>query len=180
MKPATRYSTTAMVIHWLAALMILCAIAMGIYMAGLAVTPTKLKLYNWHKWLGISILALSCLRLVWRMTHRPPQDLPMPVWQQQAAHATHWVMYALFLAVPLAGWTYTSATGFPVVVFGVLPLPDLVAPDQHLAKLLKTVHVSLALTLGGFIALHVAAVAKHQFLSRDRILSRMLPFESKK
>lgn len=179
MKPATRYSPTAMAIHWLAALMILSAIGMGLYMAGLALTPTKLKLYNWHKWLGISILALSCLRLVWRITHRPPPDLLMAAWQRRAAHATHWAMYALFLAVPLAGWTYTSATGFPVVVFGVLPLPDLVGPDQALARLLKSVHGVLALTLGGFIALHVAAVARHQFLNRDGILSRMLPIESK-
>jgi cytochrome b561 len=179
MKPNTKYSPAAIAIHWLAALMILCAIALGVYMTGLQMSPARLKLYNWHKWLGISILAVSVLRLAWRLTHRPPADLPMPAWQRRAAHVTHWAMYALFFAVPLAGWSYSSATGFPVVVFGVLPLPDLVAPDKGLASALKTLHAGLAMALGGMIALHLAAVVKHQFLNRDGILSRMLPGVSK-
>jgi cytochrome b561 len=176
MTPNTKYSPPAITIHWLAAAMILCAIALGVYMTGLQMSPARLKLYNWHKWLGSFILALSALRLSWRLTHRPPADLPMAAWQRRAAHAAHWAMYALFFAVPLAGWTYSSATGFPVVVLGVLPLPDLVAPNKALASVLKTVHASLAMALGGVIVLHIAAVIKHQFLDRDRILSRMLPW----
>ncbi|MDB5872971.1 MAG: cytochrome b [Ramlibacter sp.] len=175
-----QYSPAAIAIHWLAALMIVCAIPLGVYMTGLQISPARLKLYNWHKWLGITILALSTARLLWRMTHRPPADTPMVSWQRRAAHATHWAMYVLFFAVPLAGWAYSCATGFPVVVFGVLPLPDLVAPDKALASALKTVHASLALSLGALIAVHIAAVIKHQLVDRDRILSRMLPgtFES--
>ncbi|MCJ0761621.1 cytochrome b [Variovorax terrae] len=175
MKTDNRYSSTAIAIHWLAALLIFGAIAMGVYMTSLQLSPTRLKLYNWHKWLGITILALSLVRVLWRATHRPPVDLPMPGWQRHAAHLTHWTLYALFLAVPLAGWTYSSASGFPVVVFGVLPLPDLVAPDRSLAEVLKALHVGLALALGAVIALHVAAVCKHQWLDRDQILFRMLP-----
>ncbi|MDB5872555.1 MAG: cytochrome [Ramlibacter sp.] len=180
MKPSTKYSSAAIAIHWLAALLILGAIAMGVYMTSLQISPARLKLYNWHKWLGITILALSLVRLAWRATHRPPADLPMPPWQRRAAHLTHWTMYALFFAVPLAGWTYSSATGFPVVVFGVLPLPDLVPADKTLAEVLKSLHVGLALALGAAIALHIAAVLKHQLLDRDGILSRMVPraFES--
>ena len=99
----------------------------------------------------------------------------MPNWQRRAAHANHWTLYALFFAVPLAGWAYSCASGFPVVLFGVLPLPNLVAPDRSLAEVLKTLHVGLALALGAAILLHVAAVCKHQLLDRDRILSRMWP-----
>jgi len=175
MKLDTKYSSVAMAIHWLAALMIFCVIVMGVYMTGLQMSPTRLKLYNWHKWVGITILAISCVRLLWRATHRPPTDLPTPGWQRRAAHAAHWVMYALFFAVPLAGWAYSSASGYPVVVFGVLLLPDLVAPDKPLALALKSVHAGLALALGAVIALHLVAVAKHQFFNRDRILSRMVP-----
>lgn len=175
MQSNSKYSPPAVAIHWLAGLLILCTIGLGVYMTGLQMSPMRLRLYNWHKWLGISILAISVLRLSWRLTHPPPADLPMPTWQRRAAHLTHWTMYALFFAVPLAGWTYSSAAGFPVVVFGVLPLPDLVAPDRALAEVLKTVHMGLALTLGTIIALHVMAVIKHQIVDRDRILTRMLP-----
>jgi cytochrome b561 len=175
MKSDTGYSSLAIAIHWLAALLILCAVAVGVYMTSLQLSPAKLKLYNWHKWLGVTILALSLVRLCWRATHRPPADVPMPGWQRRAAHITHWTMYVLFFAVPLAGWTYSSAAGFPVVVFGVLPLPDLVAADESLAAALKPWHGNLAFVLGALAALHVGAVLKHQFIDRDRILSRMVP-----
>ncbi len=95
---------------------------------------TRLKLYNWHKWAGILILGASGLRLLWRLTHRPPADLPMPRWQARAAHAAHLALYVLFFAVPLSGWAYSSAAGFPVVWFGVLPLPDFVPVDRALAE----------------------------------------------
>ena len=175
MNPNPRYSTPAIAIHWLAAVMILCAFVLGINMVDLPMSPTRLKLINWHKWLGASILALSLLRLLWRATHRPPADLPMPRWQQRAAHLTHGAMYLLFLAVPLVGWTYSSAAGFPVVVFGVLPLPDLVGPDEALSHLLKPLHGQLAMVLLALIAMHLGAALKHQLIDRDGILWRMIP-----
>jgi cytochrome b561 len=144
-------------------------------MTGLALTPTRLKLYNWHKWAGIVILTLSALRLAWRLTHRPPPDAPMPAWQQRAAHATHRALYVLFFAVPLAGWAYSSAAGFPVVVFGVLPLPDFVPAERELAALLKPLHRLLAWSLAALVAMHVAAALKHQWIDRDGLLRRMMP-----
>ncbi|MEO8122725.1 MAG: cytochrome b [Burkholderiales bacterium] len=168
-----RYSTGAIVLHWLLAAAILASLLVGNFMSDLSTSPLKLRLVNWHKWAGITILALSLLRLAWRLTHRPPPDVPMPRWQHSAAHATHWAMYLLFFAVPLAGWAYSSATGFQVVWFGVLPLPDFVAPDKALAASLKLLHAVLAYTLAALIALHVAAAIKHQLVDRDGLLGRM-------
>ncbi|WP_205665083.1 cytochrome b/b6 domain-containing protein, partial [Caldimonas tepidiphila] len=71
----------------------------------------RLQLYNWHKWAGVAILALSALRLLWRLLRRPPPPVPAPRWQLAAAHATHALLYLLFFAVPLAGWAYSSAAG---------------------------------------------------------------------
>ena len=125
-QPASRYSGTAIALHWLMAVAILCNFFLGLYMADLRMSMLRLKLYNYHKWTGATILALAALRLLWRLTHRPPAELPAPKWQHTAASVTHWALYALFFAVPLVGWAYSSAAGFPIVVFGVLPLPDLV------------------------------------------------------
>jgi len=97
----------------------------------------------------------------------------MARWQRNAAHATHVAMYMLFFAVPLAGWVYSSAAGFPVVWFGVLALPDFVAPDKALAASLKTVHALLAYTLAALVAVHVAAAIKHQLVDHDGLLARM-------
>lgn len=176
--PAPRYTATALVLHWLLAAAILGSAAVGLWMTGLTFSPTQLKLYNWHKWAGVTILALSLLRLVWRLGHRPP-PLPaavlqrMPGWQQGAHHATHGLMYLLFFAVPLTGWAYSSAKGFPIVWFGVLPLPDWVPVSETLAATLKPLHRFAAYGLLGLVAVHVGAALKHQFIDRDGLLARM-------
>ncbi len=173
--PQPRYTSTAIALHWLLALAILGSLAVGQTMADMPLSPLRLKLYNWHKWAGIVILTLSAVRLLWRLGHRPPPDVPMPGWQRQAAHATHVAMYLLFFAVPLMGWSYSSAAGFPVVLFGVLPLPDLVAANEALAETLKPWHGWLAYALAGLVVLHVAAALKHHFADGDGLLHRMRP-----
>ncbi|MBK7617099.1 MAG: cytochrome b [Vitreoscilla sp.] len=175
LNPSPRYTGVAMALHWLLGLMIVGAFAVGLYMSDLPMSPTRLKLFNWHKWAGITILALSVLRLLWRFTHRPPADLPAPRWQNLAAHGTHWALYALFLLVPLAGWAYSSAAGFQVVWFGVLPLPDFVGKDKALADMLKERHEVLAWLLAVLVLLHIAAALKHHFVDRDRLIDRMRP-----
>lgn len=174
----TRYTSTAIALHWLLALAILGSFGLGLYMADLPLTPQRVKLFSWHKWAGVTILALSAFRLLWRLTHRPPADLPMPAWQQRASHLTHRALYLLFFAVPLAGWAYSSAAGFPIVWFGVLPLPDFVPVDKALAEAIKPLHGALAWALIGIVALHVAAALKHQFIDRDGLIARMLPGRS--
>lgn len=171
----TRYTTPAIVLHWLLALLIVTALSLGVAMVGLPLSPLKLRLYNLHKWLGIVILAGSALRLLWRLTHRPPALPPMPAWQSLFAHGAHRTLYLLFFAVPLVGWAYSSAVGFPVVLFGLLPLPDLVMPDRELAAAIKPWHGRLAYALATLASLHAGAALKHQFVDRDGLLQRMLP-----
>ena len=177
---AAHYSAVAIVLHWLLGLSIFGMFAVGIYMADLPISPLKLKLYNYHKWAGITFLALSLLRLLWRLTHRPPAlpasiELAMPNWQSKAYHATHYALYALFFAVPLLGWAYSSAAGFPVVLFGVLPLPDFMAVDKEFAKSIKEVHGIAAFSLIALATLHIVAAIKHHFFDKDGLINRMLP-----
>ena len=176
--PATalaRYTGTAIALHWLLAVMIAGSFAVGLYMVDLPFSPQRLKLYNWHKWAGVLILTLSAARLLWRLTHRPPAAAPMPAWQARAAYAAHLALYVLFFAVPLMGWAYSSAAGFPIVLFGVLPLPDFVPVSRELADALKPWHGWLAKGLAAVVALHVAGALKHQFIDHDGLLLRMWP-----
>ena len=176
----SRYTLPAIVLHWLLGVALLGMVGMGLYMTDLPISPLRLKLYNWHKWAGITVLTLSVLRLVWRLTHRPPA-LPealahnMPAWQRVAHHATHHALYALFFIVPLVGWAYSSAAGFPIVVFGVLPLPDFVPADKALAELIKPWHEVSAFAMMGLVVLHVAAAIQHQWLHKHPLIQRMLP-----
>lgn len=175
-----RYSGPAIALHWLLALMILSSLSFGFYMTGLPFSPERLKLYNWHKWAGVTILVLSALRLAWRLGHRPPPlpaavDAAMSPLRKTIFAGTHRLLYALTFAVPLAGWAYSSASGFPIVWFGVLPLPDFVPVDKLLADALRLLHLACAFTLAAMAALHVLATFKHQFVDRDGLLWRILP-----
>jgi cytochrome b561 len=177
---SSRYHPIAIALHWLLAFALVGMFAVGLYMADLPFSPLRLKLFNWHKWAGVTVLALSLLRLLFRLTHRPP-DLPaqvaqaMPRWQHLAHHGTHYALYALFLAVPLIGWAYSSAAGFPIVWFGVVQLPDFVGADKALAALIKPWHALSAYAMAALVLLHVAAALKHQWLDRDGLIARMLP-----
>lgn len=173
--PPTRYTRIAIALHWLMAGMLVGSFSVGLYMADLPFSPQRLKLYNWHKWAGICILTLALLRLLWRLTHRPPPEPPMPAWQDRVARLTHGAFYLLFFAVPLVGWAYSSAAGFPIVVFGVLPLPDFVPKDKALSESIEPWHGYLAYTMATLVVLHVAGAVKHQFIDRDGLLGRMWP-----
>ena len=174
-----RYGGVAISFHWVLALAIVASFSLGVYMHDLPFSIARIKLFNYHKWAGVTILVLSLLRLLWRLTHRPPPLSPRqlavtPAWQQRAAKVSHGLMYGLFFAVPLLGWAYSSSAGLPIVWFGVLPLPDFVPVNRDLANaLLKPLHAYAAFTLGGVVLLHVAAAFKHQFIDRDNLMSRM-------
>ena len=172
-----RYTTTAIVLHWLSALLIVCAFTLGWIMTDIAgITPTKLKYYSWHKWLGVTVFAVACLRLLWRLKYAPPAPPPgTPAWQQKVADGVHLLLYFLIFAVPVSGYLYTLAAGVPVVYLGLIPLPVLIAPNPQWKPLLKELHYVLTMSLAAFTLLHVAAALKHQLIDRDGLLRRMLP-----
>ena len=171
-----RYTNTAIALHWLIALLIFIAFPLGLYMSDLKLSPTKLQLFSYHKWIGITVLVLAVVRVIWRVTHTPP-PLPDSIskLQQMASHMVHGILYLMLFAVPLTGWLMSSAKGFKTVWFGVLPLPDLLDKDKELGHLLEVVHQSLNYILLVLVVLHVAALIKHRFIDHDDVLARMLP-----
>ena len=171
------YTRVAISLHWLIAAALLCTFLLGQYMTELQVSPTKLKLYSYHKWIGVTIFLLVLMRLAWRLWHRPPPPpASMPAWQHSAANIAHFFLYALTLAIPISGWLMSSASGFQVVYLGQVPIPDLLAKDKAMAEQLKGLHEALNWLMLCVIALHTAAALKHHIVDRDDVLRRMLPF----
>lgn len=180
----TRYDEVAIAIHWLTAFAIVIQFALGWTMISLR-PPSYLHfaLHQWHKSIGITILALSILRLIWRLLHRPP-SLPatMPVWEKRVAKINHAMLYCLLIALPISGWALVSASplNIPTVLYGVLPLPHLPIladlPDKQAAQqALKAVHEIGGWILALLLAGHVSAALRHHFQLRDDVLVRMLP-----
>jgi cytochrome b561 len=173
---SSRYTTVAIVLHWFLAVAIVAGFVIGLQMSDEPVTPARVRWINYHKWIGITILALSVLRLLWRWRHQPPV-LPASIrgWQRHASRWGHRALYLFFFIVPLAGWAYSSADGFHVVYLGLIRLPDLAPKDKALADLLIDVHATLAWTLAVLVGVHVAAALKHHFIDKDGLLRRMWP-----
>ena len=173
-----RYHGAAIALHWLIAALMICGFYIGWIMTDIpGFTPTKLKYFSWHKWVGVTVFALALLRVLWRATHRAPAlDAATPSWQKAAAHLVHALLYLLMLAIPLSGYFYSSAAGIQVVYLGIVPLPTIIGPDQALKTTLRTLHVLLNYTLLTLVILHALAALKHQFVDRDGLLARMVPF----
>ena len=175
-----RYTGVAKTLHWLIGLMILISLGVGLYMVDLKLSPTKLQLYSWHKWAGVTIFALVLIRCVWRLTHTPPPlPIHLPRWQRLVAEGTHYALYALMIAIPLTGWLMSSAKGFQTVYFGVLPIPDMLTKNKELGDTLNLVHRYLNYSMIAIIAAHIGAALKHHFIDKDDILRRMLPDRQK-
>jgi cytochrome b561 len=181
---ARRYTVVAILLHWTSALGVLALIAMGLAMTHAGLAPMRqFQLYQWHKSIGITVLALTTLRIAWRLFYRPPPHPDgMPAHERAAASAAHGLLYLLLVGLPLTGWTVVSLSPFniPTVLYGLVPWPHLplaaLVPDRAAAEsALEWVHAAGAWFLGALLAVHVAAALRHHLLLRDDVLRRMLP-----
>ena len=171
-----RYTTTAILLHWAIALLIFATFPLGLYMADLPVSPQRLKLFSYHKWIGVTVFFLVAIRLAWRSTHAVPAPMAgMPRWQEIASNAVHQALYVFMAIVPISGWLMSSAHGFRTVWFGVLPLPNLLEKNEVLGQVLGDVHETLNWIMLAFVMVHIAAALKHHFVDRDGLLNRMNP-----
>lgn len=161
-------------LHWLTFLLVLAAGAIGLWMTGLPLGVTKLKVFALHKSLGTTVLALTALRLLWRAATRAPMALAdAPAWQRRLATLTHAALYVLLLVVPLSGWLYNSLAGYPLQFWGLFNLPALMPTDLAAKHAAKDVHELLFYVMAGVVFVHAAAALGHHYLWRDATLRRM-------
>jgi len=168
-----------MALHWLMALLLSALVLLGLYMTSLpdvGFDTWKIRLILYHKQLGVLALMLVTLRILWRIGSVLPRLVEtLPEWQKVAARFVHLCFYALMLALPLTGWLMSSATGIPVSVLGLFTLPDLVPYDDRLFQVFVAAHWYLGYALIVCMLAHIGAALRHQFLSRDNTLKKMLP-----
>ncbi len=167
------FPLSSKLLHWIMAILIVSMLFIGIGMVA-TVSSRYLTLVSIHKPIGIAILALVIIRLANRIIH-PPPALPrsMPVLQRVAAHASHLLLYALMLAMPLIGWGMLSAGGYPVVLAGAVQLPSFLPHDAHLYATLRQAHTLGAFLLLAVLLLHIAAALYHGLIRRDGVLESM-------
>lgn len=180
----SRYTRTAVILHWAVAALILVNIGLA---WSVDVLPDEWvrTVIDTHKSTGITVLGLVLLRILWRAGHPPP---PMPAhyarWERGLAHAAHGVLYALMLMLPLSGWLHDSAWkdagSHPMSLYGLVPWPRLgfiesIEPvtKESLHTLFGVFHTGFGYALYALLFLHIAGALKHQFVDRDPELQRM-------
>jgi cytochrome b561 len=172
-----RWGALAQLFHWLIVALVIVQVTLAEMADDLPNDVRKLTLLARHKSFGITILMLVILRLAWRAANpHPPLPDNLKPYERKLAHFSHAALYTLLFAIPLSGWTMSSARGFPVSWFGFFQLPDLVPKSRPLYDFLLGTHVSLVCVLGAVVALHIAGALKHHFVHKDDVLKRMLPF----
>ena len=170
-----RYTVTAIVIHWVVALLLLGVIALAYLSEAFPEESAQFALtMNLHKSIGVAILGLSLLRLLWRLFNKPPA-LPMktPAWQKLSATVVMTTLYALTILTPMLGWAMSSADGHTTSFFGLFNLPNLIGLNENLAETLEEGHELFANLIIGLACLHVLAALKHHFIDKDHVLRQM-------
>ena len=172
-----RYSLAAIILHWAIAALLAFQIAVGWALGGLG--ARGFTLYQLHKSVGITILALTILRIVIRYWKpRPPAK--EGGWQGALASGVHFGLYAFMLAAPLTGWALvsTAKVKVPTLIFGILPLPPLPLPaSAHEA--FENGHGLIAWIGIALFLLHVAGALRHHLLIGDGLIWRMVPGRSR-
>ena len=166
------FNLLARILHWSMAIAILAMLFIG---AGMVVSLRYRELLlDLHRPLGLAILLLAIVRLANRLRHAPPplpQDLPaIQVW---AAKASHWLLYALMLAMPLIGWAMLSAGAYPIVLFDGVNLPPILPHSPHMYGVLRPLHGVLAYLLFFTILAHLGAALFHAWVRRDGVFEQM-------
>ena len=168
-------------LHWLTFILILGLAMVGLFMTELANGPLKIQVYALHKSFGLTVLGLTIIRLVWRLFSTTPKiTANIPAWQNLIAKLTHGLLYLLLFAMPISGWLYNSAAGFPLKYFGLFKLPKLSGYDPDLKQLAGDAHGTFFYILALLMLIHTGAALKHHYLDKDNTLTRMLPWLAKK
>jgi len=173
-----RWGSVAKAFHWVVVALIVTQFVLIKIAQNLPSGGEKIEFYARHKSVGITILMLAVLRLLWRWLNPAVPALPdtLKPYERGLARFSHFALYTLLFAMPLTGWTMSSARNFPVSWFNLLQLPDLVPASKPLYGLLHETHETLAWVLVAVAALHVVGALKHHFVYKDDVLRRMLPF----
>jgi cytochrome b561 len=174
MSPVTRYTRTAMVFHWLLAFLILGMLALGWSFDFFPPGTVRRALQDTHKLIGCCILALALARLVWRLTHRPPEAPSVSRWQAFVAGLVHAALYGFMLLMPATGILFTNY-GRGVSMFGWHAPQFGDAPNDDYQAFFQRIHDFAPYVLISLLVLHIAAALWHQFVIKDRTINRMLP-----
>ncbi len=180
--PVDRWGPVSQLLHWTIVVLVLAMAVIGLSLDSVPKSPRYFWVFNLHKSLGLTVLVLAIIRLAWRAYAGAPKPLTgIPTLQLLVARVTHWLLYALIIAMPLSGWLFDSAGGLrPLRWFGLFEVPKLVAPNTGLREIARDAHGWFFWALAALVLMHAGAALYHHYFVGDDTLRRMLPSRTKR
>lgn len=175
MQATSRYDAVSRFLHWLVVALVSAQFVIGWTMPDVHRDTQPVGLIAWHLIVGTALLAAMACRVIWRATHRPPEEASSHA-LRAVSGLTHFALYALLVVIPLLGWINASSRTWSVSLLGAIPLPALSSAGSSFGHAMGDVHGTLAWALFTLICLHVGAALLHRFVLRDRVLQRMTPW----
>lgn len=176
MREEASYGGGARAFHWLTVALLLVIIPMGLIMGSLPRGMLQNTLFITHESLGLTVLALTLARFLWRLGHPPP---PPPRGLNQLEHlasgGVHLLLYAILIIMPVTGYLFVTLSDIDLSYFGIVHVPALTAPDKPLGKTFGAIHVTLQWAIYALAAMHIGAALHHYFVRHNDVLARMLP-----
>jgi cytochrome b561 len=170
-----RYTGIAQALHWLTAFLVAAVLPLAWIATSLAKEDaSKPVFFQFHKSVGLTILALVVLRLLWRARHPPPPDTVEPAGLALLGRINHWLLYAVFLLMPVSGFLLSAYNGNTTQFFYLFPIPGF-AEDKALHETFESVHLAGQYAVYALVGLHIVATIWHAAIRRDAVLARMLP-----
>lgn len=171
-----RYNPFSQALHWLTAVLFLAILPLAWVAIALPNGEAKGTVFTLHKSVGLTILAVVVIRIVWRMISPAPADPKTPKALELIARVNHWLLYAIFLIMPVSGYLLSAFGGRATPYFWLFTIPGL-EKNESLHHAFETVHVIGQWAVYLLVILHIAGTAWHLVIRRDGILERMLPVQ---
>ena len=182
MNTDARYGLVTKTLHWIVFLLILEQFVVAATMLHTASEETTFgftqgSLYEWHKSIGLIVLAFATLRYIWRKTTPLPDWAPnLSAGEQRAIHGIERAFYACMFLMPISGFVFVMAGGFGVKFFDLWPLPNPIGQHSAVARVAQLTHEGTATVLVLVLLAHWGVILRHHRLHKDRYIHRMLPF----
>ncbi len=170
------YNRTARILHWLTAALAAIVLPLAWIAANLAKEdPSRPLLFAIHKSVGLTIFGIVAIRILWR-TFSPPLKAVEPHGVAVLANINHWLLYAIFLYMPVTGFLLSAFNGNSLPYFYLFSIPGF-EKNRSIQEIFDTAHLIGQWAVYFLIGLHVLATIWHA-AQRDGVLDRMLPRKS--
>jgi cytochrome b561 len=175
MTPRLQYGVPAKIFHWVIVALLAMQYPLGWLMPDIHRGMNPGAAMTFHVSIGLSVLLLTVLRLIWRLTHPVAPESSLPVWQRVTSEAVHWLLYLMVLATVITGWLFASFRGWSMSFFYLVPFPMLASDNAAAGRAIDGLHQAAEWALLILIGIHIASALAHIFIYRDRVMERMLP-----